>query len=1095
MGQLPPCMAVCLFLCGAASVPGQTLDSAPASLPILTNISQIWELPHDERLKPHRIQTEVVIYTFDPEWNNTWGECQGYPAWLPISDSPTPFKPGQRVAIDGVVLPIREQFIWDKTQVHILDEHVETQALPVSSLRQNPHELRGHLILVRGLIDSLVEDATHYSINFICGDVAAMAYVLKGTNNLRDFDQGDFVRMRCVYAPQYDTEGDVKLLSLFVPGPEDIKAVGSLKTDALFARPLTPIDEIDGDTPTNVVVHVEGIVRGHESGKWVTLWDATGQITVHSRQSQSLRFGDRVEAVGYPAVAGVEKSLRTGLYRPAILTNPWTPTTNPLPIRLAERVRDLSREEAGKHQPVELRAIVTWSHTNTPFAFVQDASGGIRVLNPRWASADADKPGTIVTVKGEVCEGDFVPVITNAVLARMSYWNISEPAFTSLEQALTGVEDGRWVEMRGFVRRVVRHDGLVRFELSTSSGEFQAWVPAVRTFDDYPGSIIRIQGVCSAVCNSRHQLTGVEVWSPDVKYLKIDEPAPDDLFALPLRKLDSLRRFNLHNALDRQVRTTGTVVLHAPGRYVYVQDGSDSVFALSQQTEPLQPGDRVEVVGFPGNRGRRFLLREAVYRRLSAGQEPAPIPLRSPHSVNVELEGLLAKAEGVLLNRVMKEGEERLLLHSGDSVFEVSLEGADSTAPKTNPDLEPGSLLAVTGVYEVQSDEYGKPRSFLLRLRSWNDVQLLRPAPWWTLSRLFLLLLGVLVVFLIALAWGVLISRKNRLLSEAHVELQSARDHLEHRVEERTQELQQQVAAKERARAELSKAQKNLIQASRQAGMADVATGVLHNVGNVLNSVNVSTGLLDERLRRCSVESVARTAALLRQNQDQLGRFLTEDSRGRMLPAYLEKLGKILIQDKHTMQEELDSLGKNVDHIKTIVAMQQSFAKAAGVLEELEPGDLVEDALQINSISLSQHDIEVVRDYQPVPCVLVDRHKVLQILINLISNAKHALKERSSDRRLVLQIAPTAGDRIRISVSDNGVGIAPENLSRVFSQGFTTRQDGHGFGLHSGANAVRELGGSLSASSEGIGKGATFTLELPVAGAHSAEPHAALTGS
>jgi signal transduction histidine kinase len=485
------------------------------------------------------------------------------------------------------------------------------------------------------------------------------------------------------------------------------------------------------------------------------------------------------------------------------------------------------------------------------------------------------------------------------------------------------------------------------------------------------------------------------------------------------------------------------------------------------------------VVGFPGNEGRRFLLREASYRRISTGEEPIPVALSALHSVNLDVEGLLAKAEGTLLNVMNKNGEARLLIVSADSTFEAGLDLTAAEAAKKLQALERGSRLGVSGVYEVRSDEYGKPLSFLLHLRSGNDIRVLQRPPWWTLAHLLWLLLAVLVVSLVALTWGFLISQKNKLLRQAQAELQVANDKLEHRVQERTRELQKQVAAKERARAELAEAQENLMLTSRQAGMAEVATGVLHNVGNVLNSVNVSAGILSERLRRSSIESVAKAAALLLKQQDQLARFLTGDPKGKALPGYLEKLGEVLLQDKSEMQDEIKSLVKNIDHIKAIVSMQQSYARIGGVLEEMNPTDLAEDAIQINSAALDRHRIRLIRDYHPVPRVMVDRHKVLQILVNLINNAKHALNDKTSDRTVILTIAAMGPGRVCLGVRDNGMGINPDNLNRIFSQGFTTRKDGHGFGLHSGANAAKEMGGSLSVHSEGIGRGAAFTLELP----------------
>ena len=1076
----------CLFFALVPAVWSQASDQLPMATRGLTNLAEIWSVPHEYQDEEYRIRTEVVIYYFDAEWGNASGECLGIPRWLPIYDSPMPLKAGQRVAIDGVIIPLRERFVWDKTRIRILEENVDLKAETVPDLGHNPQGLKDHLVSVEGLIDSELEDPTHCTINFLSGSTLARAYVLKGTNSLPlHFKEGDFVRMKCVYSPQFDRNGNLSDLSLLVNSPADIQVISSLKTDARFAIPITLSKDIQSDTPVDNAVRVEGIVRSYEPGKWVTLWDATGQIMVQSKQSQPLRFGDRVEAIGYPYVLGVQQCLHDGLYRLAASTNTTASAlmiiTNTLPLRLAEQIRDLNPEEASRHLPVNLRGVVTWSHSSTPFAYVQDASGGIRVVNPKWDEPNTMKPGTIVLLEGVTSKGDFVPVVTNAVLRRAGWWNMEEQRLVTLEQALTGVEEGHWIELRGFVRDLMQTNGLVRFDLSTSSGEFQAWTPASQSFDSLKGSIIRVRGVCSAISNARHQLTGIQIWTPDVKYIQTEEPAPDDLFAVPLRPLANLRRFNMESALNQRIRTSGTVVLHVPGRYLYVQDGADSVLALSQQPDALQPGDRVEVVGFPGEEGQKFLLREAVYRRLSSGGEPKPVQLSVTNSVDVNLEGLLAKAEGTLLNKVEKDGETHLLIQTKDFAFEAGLSLTATETEKELPALALGSRLALTGVYEVQSDEYGLPRSFLLHLRSWNDVQLLQRPPWWTLARLLRVLVGVLAVFLIALIWGILIARKNALLNQAQAELQTANDQLEIRVAERTQELQDQVTAKERARTELAQAQRSLMLASRQAGMAEVATGVLHNVGNVLNSVNVSATLLRDQVRKSETHALLQAAELLKQKNGDPGAFLASDPQGKLMPEFIIQIAGQLRKEQENTLHELEQLAKNVDHIKDIVAMQQSYARVAGIIEKVSLASLVEDALQINSAALTRHGVKVIRRFEEVPLLMLDKQKVLQILINLIRNAKYALDECTRDeKRLIITIAKTDGECVMVRVEDNGIGIPPENLTRVFSHGFTTRPHGHGFGLHLGALNAREMGGSLSAASEGTVRGATFTLILPL---------------
>ncbi|MDQ3115314.1 MAG: ATP-binding protein [Verrucomicrobiota bacterium] len=276
--------------------------------------------------------------------------------------------------------------------------------------------------------------------------------------------------------------------------------------------------------------------------------------------------------------------------------------------------------------------------------------------------------------------------------------------------------------------------------------------------------------------------------------------------------------------------------------------------------------------------------------------------------------------------------------------------------------------------------------------------------------------------------------------------------------------------------------QQKLLETSRLAGMAEVATGVLHNVGNVLNSVNVSASLVVEKLRRSKAPKLAQAAALLTRPNGDLGEYLTKDANGQKLPGYLAKLGEFFVAENAELLVEADQLGRNIEHIKEVVAMQQSYAKVSGVFENLPPHQLVEDALAMNIGAFQRHQVVVERQFSAVPHVRVDRHKVLLILINLLRNAKYALdKVKHTDKRITVSIFAAKELSAHIVVTDNGIGISEENLTRVFAHGFTTKEEGHGFGLHSGALAARAMGGSLSVASAGPGHGAAFTLELPLA--------------
>jgi PAS domain S-box-containing protein len=290
------------------------------------------------------------------------------------------------------------------------------------------------------------------------------------------------------------------------------------------------------------------------------------------------------------------------------------------------------------------------------------------------------------------------------------------------------------------------------------------------------------------------------------------------------------------------------------------------------------------------------------------------------------------------------------------------------------------------------------------------------------------------------------------------------------------------VTDSKRLEEDLETARKDLLDAARLAGMAEVATGVLHNVGNVLTSLNVSNNVIATGLREIKTESLVKIVGLLAEHAGHLGEFLTRDPKGKLVPTFLASFAKHLAAEQARLLLEVESQQKNIDHIKEIVTMQQSYATTAGVVEPLSPVMLMEDSLRMNSGALVRHEVTVVREFAPVADVIGERGKVLQILINLIRNAKYALDEcPDRTRKMTLRLEAGPAGTVRFIVKDNGVGIPPDNLARIFSHGFTTRVKGHGFGLHSSILAAREMRGTLTASSDGAGHGATFVLELPIA--------------
>jgi two-component system NtrC family sensor kinase len=276
----------------------------------------------------------------------------------------------------------------------------------------------------------------------------------------------------------------------------------------------------------------------------------------------------------------------------------------------------------------------------------------------------------------------------------------------------------------------------------------------------------------------------------------------------------------------------------------------------------------------------------------------------------------------------------------------------------------------------------------------------------------------------------------------------------------------------EETNAELHRMRADLVKASRIAGMAEVATSVLHNVGNVLNGLNVGVTVVRRALHDRPGARIERAAKLL---EDMCEAPNVE--KLRQAATYLRKLSGVVDEQLQRIDGEVALLGEKVEHVNSIVCAQQQHAKPAGLCEAIDVGELLRESVRLHTASMTTHGIEVVIECDQGGTVVVDRHKVLHILVNLIGNAKDAMKH-STERVLRLR-GWSEGEMVAIACHDTGVGMDAATLGMLFTHGFTTKPSGHGFGLHASVNSAREMGGDLHASSDGLGSGACFTLTVP----------------
>ncbi len=298
------------------------------------------------------------------------------------------------------------------------------------------------------------------------------------------------------------------------------------------------------------------------------------------------------------------------------------------------------------------------------------------------------------------------------------------------------------------------------------------------------------------------------------------------------------------------------------------------------------------------------------------------------------------------------------------------------------------------------------------------------------------------------------------------IELAKYRDHLEELVEKRT--------------AQLAKAQNELLQAAHKAGMVEMANGTLHNVGNVLNSVKTSTEMINRISSGVPYQRFRKANALLRDNMDNIVAFVANDPKGKLLLEYYLQLEDQFNNMEDEIRHQLGRLKRNVDMVVEIIATQQSTGKGKQFTEKCYLDQIVDETLDVQEDMIEQHEITVIKEIRASPVVAVQRTKLIHILINLIRNAKDAMIDTPIKERF-LRIAVSAdNDRAAIAVTDNGIGVDPQHLEKLFTHGFTTKKRGHGFGLHTCAEYMAEMEGEITADSPGQGQGATFTMRFPL---------------
>ncbi|HWI58502.1 MAG TPA: ATP-binding protein [Bacillota bacterium] len=1059
-----------LFTLLAASAP------QPA-LPTLTNLAQVRAVSAEQAATGLPVQVQATVTYCDPGWKVLFIQDGNESVFVENANVPNDplwtLKRGQLVEFEGETRPgMVHRNILGKG-VRVVGTGKLPGALELTGGKPFKDENDARPVKIAGWVGSLTWSEHRAMMELVTAPGQQLLLIVpEAPRATMEALRGCWVEASGIFGIGVDGNGKRNGgYVLFAPGFQAIK-----KRQELPLRSVGEVRQLGGPVREPFRLRGKAVRSGSED---FFVRDEIGRLRVELRTVPNFNNEELVEVRGYLG-AGPKGLVLTQAFVQALgpaqvpaaaaapaVTTPTAANTNLTVLTEVIQVRDLAPQEAARGYPVRVTGVITFCDEASNLTFVQDDSAGIYLNHTQLEGAETAqfRHGQKVEVVGFSGPGDYAPVILATQVRPLGKAPLPPAKPVSAQLLMTGAEDSQWVVLKGVVRSRVVETNQTVLELLTGDASLRVILPETRQAPVAEGLVdatVEVVGVCATVFDERRRLQGAELHVPGWAQISVKEAALADPFKLPVERVEKLFQFHPGTSGLHRTHLRGHVILTQADGSFFIQDSTGGLHIRPKAApEALQVGQVMDVVGFPMRADKLPVLQDAVVEPLERGFQPDRLPARldPERALNEDLHATLVRLEGRVVDHALRPNRESLTVQFGPRLIDATLEKTRGRLV----DLAPGTVVQLAGVYAARLDEMRNVQAFQLLLRSPQDVVVLSRPGWWTVRHTFLVLGGAGTALLLVLGWV---------------------GSLRKQVQQRTQELREEIEEHKRSEQQLKTTQGELLRTSRLAGMAEVATSVLHNVGNVLNSINVSASLAADQLQRSKVPNVGRAAALMREHAAQLGEFLTQDPRGKQLPAYLSQLAEHLQQEQASLASELESLKHNVEHVKDIVSMQQNYAKVTGVTETLQVTDLVEDALRMHAGALMRHDVQIVRDYCPkLPNLTVDKNKVLQILVNLIHNAKYACDESGrNDKQVTVRVSNGEG-HIRIGVMDNGIGIPPENLTRIFNHGFTTRKNGHGFGLHSGALAAKEMGGALRVQSEGVGKGAVFTLELPVTAA------------
>ena len=833
---------------------------APEPPPQVGAISSIGDVARLEQIPPemmsvrHPMRIECRVSFFDPRFKNFWLEQDGIGTYLRLSSSPPALRAGQRVVIEGSLIP-EKGLSADAVTVRVLQEYEPIAPRDTKGRIRDADAFNARIVEAEAYVDEqLFVDVDHVRLSMIVEDRPVIGWVKPDDPRSVPDWRCRFVRVVGLYSGRFDPTKTESTIELWISRQQDLTVVGSLAEHPGFKLPRTSIDEIYRKPPAEEI-HIRGRIQAQDVGASMVIRDGTGQVVVRSAQQQRFPLGTEVEAAGRVAVVGARWILDSALCRPLPPPAQGEGSSRPVAttIENISRIQRLTPEEAARGLPVTISGTALWAHPGEDFFYIQDLTGGVRV---NFSRDRMELPALLkyLTIEGVTAMGTPGPVVEMRQFKDLGAMSPPPARPVTFNQAIAGTENGQWVEMRGFLRATDSYGDWRRICVTTPSGEFVGHMNSPVAFVATQGSLIRVKGVCTTTTGNDGQVAGVMLMVPFLHNITVEEEAPVDAYDLPLRSMKDLGRLSAGQDLIR-VRVTGVVLKAVPGSLIYLQDQNSGLLLFSRETLPLTPGDRIDAVGILGREGVRTVLREAVFRKRASGSLPAPVRLSNPSRFTAALDGQLVSAGGVLIDVLREPQGIRLTLQNGKTLFEAVLD--DPPGAQEPARFLQGSVLEITGIYRAEFDDARQLRGFQLQLRSPADVAVVRGPRLWTVQRALVAAAVLGVLTLLGVVWVVALRR---------------------RVSQQTRQIHEQMERQMRLEAEVQRA-------ARLESLGVLAGGIAHDFNNLLTVMigNLSLAMYDAKVVESAGEFLREIEGAARRARDLTHQLLTFAKGGEPL--------------------------------------------------------------------------------------------------------------------------------------------------------------------------------------------------------------------